>query len=141
MTAWATPTQLRTLAADVGVSVPEDNAACERLIARAQDACEVWGLRARLPASLTGLDAQQLQALTDAACRQALWMCSELADEWLGPDNVATVEGMTFSRDPRPRISPAALEALALLGLIVRKGTVLPDPLPAQEPLPWWLWL
>jgi hypothetical protein len=139
MSSWATVSQLRTLAVDVGVAVPIDNTACERLLQRAQDGCEVWGLRMRLE-SLSGLSAAQTGALADAACRQALWL-RDLADEWLGDDGVATTEGITFSRDPRPRISPAALEALAHHGLVARTGTVLPDPAPERPPLPWWWWI
>jgi hypothetical protein len=139
VTAWATVEQLQTLARQLGVEVPaNDNA--DELLARAQGDCEVWGLRYRL-SDLTGLTGEQTAALGEAVCRQACWL---LEDEgtYLGPDNVAAIEpGISFSRDPRPRLSPAALEALAHWDLIGRTGTASPDPAPERPPIPWWWWL
>ena len=111
---WATLDELRALAGDLGVTVSPDDTQATRLLERAQDVCEVWGVRVRL-ATLDGLSDVQLQALADAACRQALWMV-ELDEEWLGDSNIASMPNMSFSRDPRPRLSPAALEAPRCMG-------------------------
>jgi hypothetical protein len=146
----ATPQQLAELAEELGVTdlpkfPPDDQppVGLERLLARAQNDVEVLGCHARFSdVMLEALEDDQAQALAGAVCAQALWL-NELDDEWLGPTDIAALAGgeVSFSRDPRPRLSPAVLETLALRGLIHRSGTVLPDPEPAPPPLPWWLWL
>jgi hypothetical protein len=138
----ATEAELELLAESMGVSLPPAPLERERLLSLAQDMVEALACRIRFTtAELAALDAEQTQALADAICTQALWLY-ELDIEWIGPDDVAGIpEGVTFSRDPRPRLSPAVLETLALRGLIHRTGTVLPDPA-AERPLqPWWYWL
>jgi len=138
----ATEEELELLAASMGVSMPAAPVERERLLALAQDMVEALGCRIRFTTGeLAALDGDQAQALADAICVQALWLV-ELDEQWLGPTDIAALpEGISFSRDPRPRLSPAVCELLALRGLIHRSGTVLPDPA-AERPLhPWWYWL
>jgi len=139
-----TPTELRELAADLGVSAPSDDGHCERLLGRAQGEVEVLALGQRITSELlAGYTADQLAALAEAIERQALWSVQlNEGDEWLGPpDNLSAIEGMSFSRDVRPRISPAALEALALHDLIKRTGIARPEPEPVpSDPDPCWPW-
>jgi hypothetical protein len=138
-----TPDELRELAGDLGASVPDSDELCARLLERAQGEVEVFGLGVRVtPELLEALTDEQTAALSEAVCRQALWQ-AELSDgdEWLGPpDNLSSIEGISFSRDVRSRISPTALEALALHGLIKRTGIARPEPEPVPPTDSSWPW-
>lgn len=124
---WATVQTLRETATDLRVRVPADDAQCERLLKRAQDALEVHVIGARL-FGVEELPAEQREALARACALQACWIV-ELSTDFLGPDGIASVpEGLSFSRDPRPRVTDAAREALAHWGVVVRAAMAMPEP-------------
>ena len=133
MSAWATVEALRELAGDLGVTLPEPDAACERLLEQAERDVQVYGLRTRDVEDALLTD-EQRQALARAATRQAAWLV-ELGDDRLGPDGIASAGPIGFSREPRPRLSPEALSECCLLGLIRRAGTAAPEPPAAPEAL------
>ena len=134
-----TVVELRALAQAIGVHTPNYDSECELLLDAAQSMVEVaCGVRFT-PESFEALDAEQQQALATAIVYQAVWL-SELEGDLIGPTDITGLpDGVTFSRDPRPRLSPAVLETLALRGLIVRSGMARPDPAPAEPVEPcWW---
>jgi hypothetical protein len=152
----ATHRQLVELAGELGVGLPTyfeypwdaDHPVTppqvEHLLARAQSDVEVLACGVRFSDELVAaLDDDQVLALGRAICVQALWI-QELDDgeEWIGPSDIQSLpEGITFSRDSRPRISPAVLQTIALRDLIHYSGMARPtvasvEPLPPDPP--WW---
>jgi hypothetical protein len=123
---------LLRLAVAVGVSVPGDETStAEDLLELAQSQVEV-ALGQRISQEhFDALADDQQSALRMSVGLQALWL-AELEAETLGPSDIAALGGeITFSRTPRPRLSPAVLELLALRGLIVRSGMARqPEPTP-----------
>jgi hypothetical protein len=129
VSAWATLAELRLAAADLDLELPADDARCERLLTQAEGDVAVHALGTRV-LDLDLLTPAQRGALARATVRQAIWRANMDGSDLLGvQDNLAAVGGITFSRDPVPRFSPAALEEVALHGLI-RRAPMAPAPLP-----------
>lgn len=96
-----------------------------------------WRVDDEAFAALTG--AQQ-DALALACAAQATWLAE--SEETLGQTDITGLpEGISFNPRPRDRVSRVVSEILSRRGLILRSGTVEPDPAPARPPLPWWWWI
>jgi hypothetical protein len=91
------------------------------------------------PETFQALTADQQQVLGEAVARQAV-NTSELDDE-LGQPIQGLPEGFSVAAPERQRLAPSVTELLAGTGLILRSGTVAPDPTPARPPIPWWWWV
>lgn len=146
MGVYATTAQVRAALQDYPawqVALPADtttgNAQLERLIARAEadiDAHVIGGLfddpdHTRM-IDPTQLGAGQRAALVAATAAQVAFRLAQREDTLIGADaNIVRAGDLTFADRPTPRISPAAIEALAGRGLIRRNGTV---PAESKDP-------
>jgi hypothetical protein len=134
---WATPEELRALAADLKVPAPADDDQAQRLLDQAARDLEAYVLGAR-DLVLDALSDGQRDALSRAACMQALWRSRMDKDDVLGVDDrLASIDGITLAPRPSARYSTAAAAELALHGLVARSGTVMAEPTVAPT-LPWW---
>ena len=121
---WATPADLRSWATEYRVTVPDDP---ERLLELATgDVASYLGARW----DLALLEPEQVQALTNATCVQALFRIEQGGQLMLGADDgIAAVGPVSFRSGATPRLSPEVPVLVAGLGLYARSGTV--DPLDA----------
>lgn len=124
---YATADDLEQAAEFYGVSIPADTPSRERLLALAsRDIARYLG--ADWDPLL--LEPEQIAALRDATCAQAVFRSGQGGEFFIGlDDGVASVGGLTFSTRTPPRLSVEAAELVAGLGLYARSGTVEPDPL------------
>lgn len=119
---------LRTLPNAEGTGANQDatDAHHERMLLLAQHDVIIHGL-GWLPSleNIGQLEPGQRAGLARAALVQALWTMGAATThghEWIGPPRIASQsshegQALTFSRDARPRFSPAAAEQLLLLDL------------------------
>lgn len=123
---YATAEQLSAYASLLATPVPARGA---ELLAAASRDVDVY-LGTTYPDALLLLP-EQVAALAAATCAQALFRDQQDAEQVLGVDDgVTAMAGVSFSGRPSPRWSPLVAEELAGSGLVVRTGTVLPDPRP-----------
>lgn len=124
MTVWATPADL-VQASEFYGTTPPPLAHREKLL-RLASADVARHLGAEHDPLLLFPD--QVEALRDAACAQALYRFGQ--DAALGlDDGLASVGPLVVSLRQPPRFSPESGEILADQGLYLRSGTVTPWPL------------
>jgi hypothetical protein len=79
------------------------------------------------------LDPEQVQALANATCAQALFRIEQGGAMMLGTDDGVASIGQASFLTVGTRLSPEVPVLLAGLALFVRSGTVAPDPLDAAS--------
>jgi len=126
-----TPETIRQLAADLDLigeldlvgELPDADAALMRAAARAAHVLRVRVL-GWLPVELL-LKPEQVAAIDQAVALQVIFASAMGPEDLLGVDDrIAAVGGLSFAPRPAPRVSEAAREALADVGLVQRSGTV-----------------